>query len=110
MAVEIYAPVLSGSPSDNISIVITTGDSGLDLTTSSSPTIYVQKPDGSQTTWTAIFGAGTPSAITASHTFAVGDVDVVGNYGLVVKFTLGGNTYYTEPTLLIVRPSFGDPL
>lgn len=107
MSAEAYAPI-SGA-SGTYSLVCQQGDSGIDMTTATSPTMYVQKPDGSETTWSCSFGVATATSVTATHTFTSGDIDAVGDYTIVVGFTSGGSTYFTEPARLTVRPKYGDP-
>lgn len=89
-------------------VYVTPGDSGVDLSTVTAATFYVQDVDGTETTWSASRSNQTASTLTLTHTFASGDVDDPGELVIYAKLTIPSGTVRTIPRRLVARGNF-DP-
>lgn len=92
---------------EGVSISISQGDSGIDLSTVTGVSMLVQRPDGTETTWAGVIISGaTALALTASHTFQAGDLDRPGRYVIVVALTVPAGVIRTRPRILTVLGKF----
>ena len=110
MAFEIYQNAIAP---ETVSIVVESGDSGIDMTTISAASMKVQDEDGNEVTWTAALSGATTSQVTVTHTMPASlpsDVPDVGEYSVVCSLTLPSGTVRSRPARLVVRPYYGDPL
>lgn len=89
-------------------LYVTPGDSGVDLSTVTSATFYVQEVDGTETTWSATRSNQTADTLTLTHTFVAADVEEPGELVIYAKLTIPSGTVRTLPRTLIARGNF-DP-
>lgn len=92
-----------------VQMSITSGASGLDLTTVSSVTIKVQKPNGSTLSWATTLSNQTSTTLTATYTLAAGtsDIDVSGMWRFYAVLTVPGGFMRTESSQVQVYQAYG---
>ena len=81
-----------------------------DLMAVTAVTFQVLEPGGFESTWAgdiAVVPAPTKAALTVTHTFLTGDVDVAGVYVLVPMLVVPSGVVRADPVELEVRPRFG---
>jgi|ERR1017187_8329365 hypothetical protein len=83
---------------------VTSAVGALDLTTVTSVTFTVLKPDGSRVTWTGTTsGITTATLLTATYAFTGTECNIVGSYQVRVNLiTSGGSTPCEPPQKLLV--------
>jgi hypothetical protein len=83
--VEAVNTVRVGAKSpESVFVTLTPGQSGLNMTSVTSCSLRVTRPDGSETTWEATLSEATQYEVTATHTFdSLGEETVLpGSYVL----------------------------
>jgi hypothetical protein len=85
---------------------VTSGTSGLDMSTITAATIQVQKADGTLVTWTGSRTNQTSSTLTVSYTFQVGDINVAGTWALFVLVTVPSGQLRTSTLPLVVKGAY----
>lgn len=79
------------------------GASGFDMSTISAASLHVRKPDGTTTTWTASISLQTATSLRLTHTYAGGDVALVGTYIVWAVYTVPGGTIRSKPRVLVCK-------
>ena len=79
-------------------MVITQDVTGIDCTTISAVVFHVEKPDGTQTTWTATLSGATTTQVTAKYTFnaSVSEISSGGKYRIYGLCTIPGGSVRTD--------------
>lgn len=68
--------LVGASDPEGLRILLTPGKTGLDMTTVTSCTLYVTRPDGTTTTWPTTLSGATALQVTARHGFDAGGLEV----------------------------------
>lgn len=85
---------------------LTPGSSGVDLSTVTASLLIVQKPNGAETTWTAVESNKTSTTLTLTHAYGEEDVDLAGEYVIYASLTIPSGTVRSEPQPLTARGRF----
>ena len=94
-----------GAP-DTYSLVVTTGDSGLDMSTVSVASLKVQKSDATTATWTASLSAQTATSVTITHSLGNSDLLIPGIYKIYASMTVPGGTARSDVDELTVMTPY----
>lgn len=90
-----------------IALDITTGESGLDLSTVSAATMHVLHEDGTTAVWACTVSNATPTSCRVTHAFQVGDVTKREKIVVVPYLTVPGGTQRCERYTTTVEDEFG---
>lgn len=85
-------------------MVITSGQSNLDLSTVSAVSLIVRDPNGVERTWSATVSGSSTAQLTATHSFAAdgSDVPVATEYRIMPHLTVPGGVRRCVPFSLKV--------
>jgi hypothetical protein len=56
----------------------------------------VQKPNGTEATWSGSISGATSTSLVVTYTFATNDLNVAGNYKIYVKCLVSSTPYRTD--------------
>lgn len=82
------------------------GTSAVDLSTVSVASLKVRRPDGTTTSWSVAMSLQTATTLRLEHTFASGETDQLGNYGVYAELTIPSGTVRTVPQQLLVKDKY----
>lgn len=90
--------------SESYAMIVTAGDSGLDLSTVTDATFCVLKPDGTETTWSVSLSSQSASSLTLTHAFGSGtsELDAEGEWRIYARLTTADGYMRTTTAKLIV--------
>ena len=91
-----------------ITITVTQAQSGYDMSTVTSATIFAHKPNGSIVQWTAFISAQSSASITVDYQFLTGDVQLTGFWQFYAILSTPGGPIESEPFRQQCFPQFDD--
>ena len=104
MAVVLYVGDVTPTA---FAMVVTPGDSGLNLSTVTAITFRVKKANGSLTSWATALSAQSSSTVTATYTFAsTSPIDIPGQWYAYAELTIPSGTVRTDTETLIVKDKY----
>jgi hypothetical protein len=104
--VKATVPVGIGPP-NALFVQVASADGGLDLTTVTSATLQVRRPDGTTASWPAALVAGaTALTLTVERIFAVTDCPTTGEYAIAPVLAVPGGTVPAYAVRLFVAPPY----
>lgn len=100
-----FAPVYVGALApEALRIVLAPSDTVPDLTAVTSVTLSVTRPDTSTVTWALTVVEQAATRLVLERQFAAGDVDIVGEYTLLLTLVPGSGAARVPPMILPVIP------
>lgn len=85
--------VYSGAAApESLTINVTAGTSGIDLTTVSAVILTVKCPDGTVAAWLASVSSATASSMSIVHQFQDSETQQLGTYSILAHCTVPGGT------------------
>lgn len=92
---------------ESVQVVVSAGQSGVDLSTVTAATFAVRKPDGSSASWSCVVTDKTAAGATLTHPFDSGDVDLIGIYTLVPTLTVPAGDARCVAVQILVQDPYG---
>lgn len=87
-------------------MVVSAGNSGIDLSTVTAVSLKVKRYDGSLTTWAATRSEQTATSIKLTHVMALIDLTTPGQYIVTGILTVPSGTVRSKPVILYVKDEF----
>lgn len=97
---------LNPSAAEAFTVVISPGQTGVDLSTATSALFQVKRPDGTTTTWAGAMSAQSKTSLTVAHAYQPGDVAIAGTYQVYAVLTIPAGTVRSGSVQLVGADPF----